>query len=54
MDAINGPQDTDFHWVNPAGIWRFLASAPMSENIEDRRDELGALRLLRRRCDAVR
>ena len=42
MDSINGPQGyPDFRWVNPAGVDAFLASGPMSTNIEDRRDELG-------------
>ena len=42
MASINGPQGyPDFHWVNPAGVDAFLASGPMSTNIEDRRDELG-------------
>jgi hypothetical protein len=42
MDSINGPQGyPDFRWVNPAGVEAFLASGPMSTNIEDRRDELG-------------
>lgn len=42
MDSINGPQGyPDFHWVNPAGVDAFLASGPMSTNIEDRRDEMG-------------
>lgn len=45
MDSINGPQGyPDFHWVNPAGVDAFLASGPMSTNIEDRRDELGGFR----------
>jgi hypothetical protein len=31
----------DFHWVNPAGVDAFWNRAPMSTNIEDRRDEMG-------------
>jgi len=42
MASVNGPQGyPDFRWVNPAGVDAFLASGPMSTNIEDRRDELG-------------
>ena len=42
MASINGPQGyPDFHWVNPAGVDAFLERAPMSTNIEDRRDERG-------------
>jgi hypothetical protein len=42
MASINGPQGyPNFNWVNPAGVDAFLASGPMSTNIEDRRDELG-------------
>ena len=42
MASINGAQGyPDFKWVNPAGVDAFLASGPMSTNIEDRRDELG-------------
>ena len=42
MASVNGSQGyPDFHWVNPAGMDAFLASGPMSTNIEDRRDELG-------------
>ena len=36
VDSINGRQGLpDFHWVNPAGVDAFLASGPMSTNIED-------------------
>ena len=39
--SFNGPQGyPDFHWVNPAGVDAFLARAPLSKNIEDRRGEL--------------
>jgi len=42
MASVNGEQGyPDFRWVNPAGVDAFLASGPMSTNIEDRRDELG-------------
>jgi hypothetical protein len=42
MASVNGSQGyPDFRWVNPAGVDAFLASGPMSTNIEDRRDELG-------------
>ncbi len=40
MASVNGPQGyPDFRWVNPAGVDAFLASGPMSSNIEDRRRE---------------
>jgi hypothetical protein len=36
VDSINGRQGLpNFHWVNPAGVDAFLASGPMSTNIED-------------------
>lgn len=42
MASVNGPQGyPDFHWVNPAGVDAFLASGPMSTNIEDRRPDFG-------------
>ena len=38
--SFNGPQGyPNFNWVNPAGVDAFLASGPMSKNIEDRRGE---------------
>lgn len=38
IESINGPEGLpNFNWVNPAGMEAFLESAPMSENIEDRR-----------------
>jgi hypothetical protein len=38
--SINGREGfPNFNWVNPAGVEAFLANAPESENIEDRRPD---------------
>ena len=40
VKSMNGPEGfPDFRWVNPAGMDAFLASAPESVNIEDRRPD---------------